>query len=101
MSNIVSTKALLILDSPEIEINGRIFQVDDRKSNLDKLSKAITADQEHADDLAFKFLIGKDGLDEIKKMDLSFKNYQELMAILQGIVYGITAEEAKKRFLSK
>ena len=99
MSDIVSTKGKIILDTPQIEINGKVFTVDDRKSNLEKLAKAIAKDEEHADELSYQYLIGKEGLDEIKSLDLSFRGHQELQAILQGIVYGITAEEAKKRFL--
>ena len=100
---IISTKNRFNFERPQIEIGGVLYPIDNRKSTLDKLQKEITKPENEGkeDDALLKLLIGKEGLAAVLKLDLSVSDFQTLIILIQSQVWGITEEEAKKRFLDR
>jgi hypothetical protein len=99
---VIKTTGRFIHDRPTIELQGKLFPIDDRKSNIDKLQIDIAKPDNSGkeDEVVIKALIGPEGFKAVTEMDLSMKDYQSLIVILQSQVYGISEEEAKKRFLA-
>lgn len=99
---VIKTSGRFVHDRPTIELQDKLYPIDDRKSNIDKMAKDITKPENAGkeDEVVIKALIGTAGLKAVTEMDLSMKDYQSLIVILQSQVYGITEEEARKRFLA-
>lgn len=99
---VIKTTGRFIHDRPTIELDNKLYPIDDRKSNIDKMQKDITKPENAGkeDEVVIKALLGPEGYKAVLKLDLRMQDYQALIVILQSQVFGISEEEAKKRFLA-
>lgn len=100
MSRIYTTDKKIIVgdDFPQIQIGNKLFRVDTRKSNFDKLQEAIKTNSDQSDREVMKYLLGEDQLKEVDAMDLTVQGVMTLMIYLQAALYDISYEEAEARF---
>jgi hypothetical protein len=89
----------LLTETPEIRIGDKIYKVDNRLSTVKKVAEAVKASPENEMDETIKLCLGEQAYKEIVEMDLPAPAMQEIVVIISAAVSGITAEEAKKRFL--
>ena len=99
---IIQTKNRFTPGRPQIEIGGVLYEIDNRKSTLDKMQKEIakTENVGKEDEVALRMFLGKDGFKAITDLDLSVADYQTVVILVQSTVMGISEEEMRKRFLA-
>jgi hypothetical protein len=91
---------LEIPEFPEIEIAGRVFKVNNLKSNYEVMTKAIEKVKNKADSdkLMLKYLLGDDAVEYINGLDLPIPTYSRLVVLLNAAVLDLSEEEAEARF---
>ncbi len=84
----------LLIGGPEIRIGDKVYQVDDRKKTVDKLSKLDSEDT----DAILKLAVGPEAFKEIDKMDMPFAAYLQLVKLVVAAMTGEDEEAVEARF---
>lgn len=83
----------LLCGSPEIRIGGKVYPVDDRKSNVQRIMKLFEeksgGDDFARSDEALRLAFGKN-YKEIEKLDMPFAAHQ---ALIELVIKAITGED--------
>lgn len=89
-----------INDVPVISIAGKNYPVNNRKSTISKMQKAIENMKEGQDEieLLVSHILGAEAAKDIMKLDLPVPALQELAVIIRAAVEGVDYEVAKKRY---
>lgn len=106
MAKIITTEGNIISDGfPQIQIGDKLYRVDTRKSQYDKVQKAIAENakkpedkQVEEDKIILEYTLGKEAMKEIEAMDLTISGFMNLLMYVQAAMFDITFEEAKARF---
>ena len=100
MGKIYSTDSKISQDSAQIQIGDRLFAVDCRKSNYDKMQKALAKNEsgKSDEDIILEFALGKEAFAQIQQMDLSLMGHLNLITYIYAAMFGIEFEEAQERF---
>ena len=99
MAKIYTTEGKLLCDTPQIEIGGKLFAVDNRKSTYDKIQEAIEKSNGKSEErIILEHAFGKAQMKEIDAMELSVKGYMTLLTYVHAAIFDISYEEAEARF---
>ena len=100
MAKIYTTDGKLLCETPQIEIGGKLFAVDNRKSTYDKIQEAIEkSDGSKSEErIILEYALGKAQMKEIDAMDLSVKGFMTLLTYVHAAIFDISFEEAEARF---
>ncbi len=99
MAKIYTTDGKLLTETPQIEINGKLFAVDNRKSTYDKIQEAVEkSDGKNEERIILEHAFGKAQMKEIDAMELSVKGYMTLLTYVHAAIFDISYEEAEARF---
>lgn len=94
----------LLVGSPEIRIGEKVYPVDDRKKNVEKLLKLFNDENTNTEDNikrmdeGLKLALGKENAKEVEDMNLSWAAHQELFKLIMAAVTGEDPETIEERF---
>lgn len=86
----------LLTETPEVEVGDKIYKVDNRTSNVNRLQEIRQDDESALLEVAF----GKQAAQEIMALDMPFPAMKELLLITTAAMTGETVEEVRSRFHS-
>lgn len=99
MAKIYTTDGKLLTETPQIEIGGKLFAIDNRKSTYDKMQEAVSKSTGGNEErIILEHAFGKEQMKEIDKMELSVKGYMDLLTYVHAAIFDISFEEAEARF---
>lgn len=105
MAKTIDLTAKLDNSRPLVKIaEGKIYEVDNRKTTILKLDQQLNAAGQgdvQAIDKVITTLIGKDAVKEIEAMDLSLTNYFNIIIALMAAISDESFEVAEARFLAE
>lgn len=87
-------------NQPQIQIENKLYVVDDRQSTYRKMLKIQsdpTIDEDEKTDKIFELTLGKEAAKEIQEMNLPVQNYLYLTFCIMAAITGEEPEELKRR----
>lgn len=79
-----------------------VLKVDDNKNTVIKIQEILNNDDSNKGmEKAMELAIGKEGVEKINSMNLSFSAYQNIFIGIMAAISATTFEETEKRFRNK
>lgn len=94
MGKLYTLDEKLLIGGPEIRIGDKVYQVDDRKKTVDKLSKLDVEDT----DAILKLAFGPEAFGEIDALDMPFAAYLQLVKLVIAAMTGEDEADVEARF---
>lgn len=102
MSKVIDISGKLTNERPKLKLGeGKEFEIDDRKNTIlmmnQKLSESDLDDLNQIDEV-LEIVLGKEAVEEINKMNLSFANYQTIFIATMAGAMGEDYDVVDARF---
>ena len=76
-----------------------VLRVDDNKNTVLKIQELLNKENSNDSvEKALELAVGKDGLEKINSMNLSYKSYQSVFIGVMAAIFAQTFEETEKQF---
>lgn len=84
---------------PQVIVGDRVLTVNNRHSNMKKLQKVIEKEKDQENQLwaIFEVIIGKDGMEYVKDLDLPDQAIVELSNLIVAAANGMEVEKFKEQ----
>ena len=91
---------LQTLGTPKVTFCGRTFEVNESYKNFEKLQKLVKEDPEKSLEILVEGVLGKDALEHLRAVEetMTARMVKYLAISISAAVYGMTIEEAERRF---